>query len=75
MATTHLGGGVYTSPEIEERRAKKEAEWEESQRRLRVEESQRPRGKTLDEIKALHKTPVERVAETGCIGDLSAHGK
>ena len=41
--TTHIGGGHYTSPEIEQRRAKKEAEWNADQQRLAAEVAARPK--------------------------------
>ncbi len=72
---THLGGGIYTSPEIEARQVKAAAEWKETQRRLSEEAAQRPRAKTIDELRAQPRLRQQAIETTGCIGDLSAHGK
>jgi hypothetical protein len=73
--TTYIGDGHYTSPEIEARRARKAEEWERYQQRLATEAAQRPVAKTIEQLKALHQSPAAAVAETGCIGDMSRHGK
>jgi len=73
--TTHIGDGHYSSPEIEARRAKKAEEWERYQQRLATEAAQRPVAKTIEALRAQPGQRQKAVEETGCVGDLSAHGK
>jgi hypothetical protein len=75
QTTIHIGGGHYSSPEIEERRARKAAEWEAYQQRLAAEAAQRPRAKTIESLRAQPGQRAAAVEATGCVGDLSAHGK